>query len=86
MDRASDSESEGHWFDSSRGRHFSSVRYSKSAVALAFHHVNPADKDPEFAAMRNWSWTRIESELKKCILVCRNCHAEIHEDMKIDGA
>jgi hypothetical protein len=28
--------------------------------------------------MRNWTFERIKGELEKCLLVCRNCHAEIH--------
>jgi predicted HNH restriction endonuclease len=30
----------------------------------------------------NMSWDRIKIELDKCILVCSNCHREIHEDLE----
>ena len=26
------------------------------------------------------AWDKLKIELDKCILVCKNCHAEIHED------
>lgn len=54
--------------------------YNKCTKALVFHHLNPEEK--EFNVSRaNKSWERIKKELEKCILVCSNCHAEIHDDM-----
>lgn len=52
--------------------------YNKNPAALSFHHVDPADKDPNFAKMKFWSFDKIKEELDKCVLVCMNCHAEIH--------
>lgn len=52
--------------------------YKKCMAALDFHHVDPKEKDPNWRTMRSWSFERVKSELDKCILVCRNCHAEIH--------
>ena len=54
--------------------------YKKSNWALQFHHVDPTEKDKTFSSMLGWSKVRITTELKKCILVCSNCHAEIHEE------
>lgn len=48
--------------------------------ALEFHHVNPEEK--EFGITRDTSTTSLEKqlqELKKCILVCSNCHRGIHD-------
>lgn len=42
------------------------------------HHKDAAQKDPNFRSMRGWSWEHISEELKKCVLVCKNCHAGIH--------
>ena len=50
--------------------------YNKCLASLDFHHVK--DKDPKWETMRGWSFDNIKSELDKCILVCRNCHGEIH--------
>lgn len=54
--------------------------YNKSHSALDFHHEDPSQKDADFTTMKNWSWERIKEEIDKCILVCANCHREIHFD------
>jgi hypothetical protein len=50
---------------------------------LALHHLDPAKKDFNFGAIRAnpKSWQKIVEELRKCILVCHNCHSEIHEGL-----
>jgi hypothetical protein len=53
--------------------------YSKSLNALHFHHRNPAEKDIDYEKMKNWSFASRKNEIDKCILVCHNCHAEIHD-------
>lgn len=53
--------------------------YHKCISAMDFHHVN--EKEKSFAlGLRGLtrSWHSIEQELRKCILVCANCHREIH--------
>lgn len=46
-------------------------------ACLDFHHKDPSQKDFEIAgAVRTWGY--IENEIKKCILVCSNCHRKIH--------
>ena len=53
--------------------------YNKCLNALDFHHRNPEDK--EFAlntANYNKSFETLKKEADKCILVCSNCHREIH--------
>jgi len=57
--------------------------YSKSLNALHFHHINPENKrfnitDAIWGAGK-FNQNDIELEIKKCILVCANCHAELHE-------
>lgn len=58
--------------------------YNKCISALHFHHLNSEEKNekPSYIIMR-WSWEKAKKELEKCILVCSNCHAELHDD--IDG-
>lgn len=41
-----------------------------------FHHRDPSQKD--FAISRGKNWDIIAEELKKCDLVCSNCHRKIH--------
>lgn len=52
--------------------------YNKCIWALDFHHKDPNEKDFQFSKYSNHSWDRIKKEIDKCILVCSNCHREIH--------
>lgn len=52
--------------------------YDKSNSALELHHINPDEKEFTFDKGQNISWEKLQEELKKCILVCANCHREIH--------
>ena len=54
--------------------------YKKCQWALALHHLEPEHKDFSFGAIRASckSWATIVEELRKCILVCHNCHSELH--------
>jgi transposase len=53
--------------------------YKKCLGALDFHHPKN-DKDSNWTKMKSWKFERIVSELDKCVLLCRNCHAEEHWD------
>lgn len=57
--------------------------YDKCWRAFNFHHIDPSKKNfgifesrPGFKKVRNWEMLR--SEIDKCIMLCANCHAEIH--------
>jgi len=52
--------------------------YCRSSRALDFHHVNPREKDFTLSS-RMTSWVKIKKELDKCILLCANCHREVHD-------
>lgn len=52
--------------------------YSKCIDALCFHHVNPKEKSFGLSNNYNKEWTVLKEELDKCILLCLNCHAELH--------
>ena len=58
--------------------------YKTSSRALSFHHLDPTQKDIAFSDVRAnpKSWPKIVEELKKCILLCHNCHMEIHDGMR----
>jgi hypothetical protein len=53
--------------------------YDKCIDALEFHHLdeNTKEQNPSYIVMR-WSKNRAMVELEKCILVCANCHRELH--------
>jgi len=54
--------------------------YNKSYNALEFHHKNDDDKKYNISLMKTLSIKTIENEIKKCMIVCANCHREIHEN------
>ncbi len=54
--------------------------YDKCQRALSFHHLDPSKKEFNLSAKGlTRSWEKIEKEIEKCVLVCANCHMEIHE-------
>jgi len=54
--------------------------YNKSQRALSFHHVDPKRKDFGISVKGlTRSWEKIKQEIDKCILVCANCHMEVHD-------
>jgi transposase len=53
--------------------------YNNCIRALEFHHVDPTKKSETYnKRFRSWSFERQKKELENCILVCANCHREIH--------
>ena len=54
--------------------------YRLNLAALEFHHLSADEKDfqLDLRSLSNRSWSRILSEARKCILVCSNCHRELH--------
>jgi hypothetical protein len=58
--------------------------YDKSPAALEFHHRDPNTKDFGMSEGENRSWDKTMVELDKCIMVCANCHREIHEEIVLE--
>lgn len=56
--------------------------YAKCSDSLEFHHIEPDHKDPTFESMRYWGFEKAKEELDKCMLVCSNCHREIHFELR----
>lgn len=54
--------------------------YNENMAALSFHHINPEEKEFELTSRSFGRYTleKIENEIKKCVLLCLNCHCEIH--------
>lgn len=53
--------------------------YSKCREALEFHHVNPAEKSFNLTKVSlTKSWDTCVKEARKCLLLCANCHREMH--------
>jgi hypothetical protein len=52
---------------------------NKNEHLLSFHHIKQEEKLYEVCQILDYSWETIKNELDKCLLVCHNCHMEIHE-------
>jgi hypothetical protein len=52
--------------------------YNRCVYALEFHHV---DKNKKSFGLSSGgiarSWKRVLNEIKKCVLLCSNCHKEV---------
>ena len=55
--------------------------YNKCIRSLEFHHRDPKEKDFTISG-KSWSFERLKSEVDKCMLVCSNCHNEIHYELE----
>ena len=49
-------------------------------VSMHFHHPDVTAKEFTVSS-RLTSWDRIKRELDKCVLLCANCHGEVHDGM-----
>lgn len=67
-----------------KGGKCSQCGYKKCISALEFHHLNPLEKDFAISKSNRTSFKKLKPELDKCILVCSNCHREIHEKLRIN--
>ena len=67
-----------------KGGRCSRCGYDTCVEALEFHHLDSAQKDFGISAKGyTRSWERVRAELEKCILVCANCHREIHTSSQL---
>jgi len=53
--------------------------YKKHHEVLELHHMDPSKKKFSFGSIRAnpKSWSTIVEELRKCVLLCSNCHKEV---------
>jgi len=54
--------------------------YDKNIAALEFHHIDPSKKSFQLDSrhLSNTTTEKLIEEANKCILVCANCHRELH--------
>lgn len=54
--------------------------YQRCPRALGFHHIDPEQKGFGLSSKGlTRSWDKIKEEIDKCVLLCANCHMEVHE-------
>ena len=59
-------------------------KYNKSIGALEFHHIDPNEKDFTISS-KSYAFERLKKEVDKCVLLCSNCHIEVHQEIKNNG-
>ena len=50
---------------------------SNNFCVYDFHHIDPSEKEFSLSEVK-YNFDKCKEEIKKCILVCSNCHREIH--------
>ena len=47
---------------------------------LDYHHINPEEKENNVSRMtsNNYQLNKVYEEIKKCVVLCANCHREFH--------
>lgn len=58
--------------------------YDRCIDALEFHHLNPETKSFGIGNGDVRSLKRLKEEVDKCIMVCSNCHKELHAKIRQD--
>ena len=57
--------------------------YKKCIQALELHHMDGSKKDFSISDKGyTRSWEKVKREIEKCILICANCHRELHAGIK----
>ena len=57
--------------------------FKESVKALEYHHIDPSQKDNIVSNLifGNWSLKVIKREIRKCVVLCANCHRIVHEEI-----
>lgn len=58
--------------------------YDKCSWALDFHHIDPSEKDFSFSQFSTRSWDNMKVEIDKCMMLCSNCHRELHYELYVN--
>jgi hypothetical protein len=51
--------------------------YDRCVAALEFHHLDPSKKEFTLSRRGARSIATLRAEVRKCVLLCSNCHAEV---------
>lgn len=57
--------------------------YSKCLRAMVFHHAGEKDF---MISHQIRAWDQVKQELDRCVLLCSNCHAEVHSGVTVLAA
>lgn len=59
--------------------------YKEYACALQFDHIDPKNKLRMISAMQGYSMNSLKNEMRKCRVLCANCHA-VHSEVQRKNA
>lgn len=59
--------------------------YDKCLEALQFHHLDPNTKEFTISTLTSdiRGWDKIVIEARKCVMLCANCHSEVHAGLRV---
>ena len=67
-----------------KGGRCSICGYSRCVEALEFHHLDPQSKDFGISDKGyTRSWKKVKEELDRCVILCANCHREVHAGLQL---
>jgi len=56
--------------------------YDRCETALEFHHLDPSKKEL-LVTSKCMAWARVVDEARKCVMLCSNCHREVHAGVSV---
>ena len=67
-----------------KGGRCSACGYDRCIEALEFHHLDPGKKDFGISNKGHTrSWEKVKEELDQCVILCANCHREVHAGLQL---
>jgi len=57
----------------------------KRHYLLDFHHIDPKTKIFQISQGEGKGWNKVLEEIEKCVLLCSNCHRELHYYQKLNN-
>lgn len=50
----------------------------KDSIVLDLHHLSASTKDADPSSLYGKSRERLKTEIRKCVVLCANCHRRVH--------
>jgi hypothetical protein len=55
------------------------------SACLDFHHLDPSEKGFSLSNVKCHGIDTVKAEVKKCIVICANCHRILHAEEKAEA-
>ncbi len=68
----------GKTFDYYGGRKCMMCEIESNMPIYELHHHDQEGKETNVSSIMHHSWEKVKKELRKCILLCSNCHRIVH--------